>query len=135
MVVRNIVGNIPPAAYQFALEHNLDVFRGIGDLGGDFVRALAKSEPYAGLRYVEALINSSTGAIESITMPNPNRFQQEELFPDSDRNRAVFLVDALRADKILDVIARDELIPEARACLQASVNAAQVDPASQKIAA
>jgi len=136
MVVRNIIPALSDVLGREVISHNISVFRGEGMLGAEFDRALLASSPYGGTYFVESLVNVSTGKIVEILQPDPLRAYEKETvnaFGErttspielSARNPgarlAVFIVDATGSGAIIDVIARDEITPEARACLRESI--------------
>ncbi|MFN8390564.1 MAG: hypothetical protein U0136_09765 [Bdellovibrionota bacterium] len=149
MVVRSS-GDTPSPIHQRTVEHNLAIFRGCGAVGHEFVSALNKLEPYAGVFYVEALINVRTGAVEEVLPPSPTRtYERETILPNGQiamvpvvlshkhpaARLAVFVVSATGKHEILDVVARDEIIPEARAALRDSIHASRAACSGQKMAA
>jgi hypothetical protein len=123
--------------YQRACAHNIAVFRGRGSLGADFFRAAALSKPAAGYRCVEGLIDVTSGKIVEILQPDPLREYEQEYQLANGETRtvqlvlstvhpqarlALFLVAASDGFEVIDVIARDEILPEARACLRESID-------------
>ena len=136
MVVRDIIPALSELLGREVIAHNSSVFRGEGSLGADFERALLASSPYGGTFFVESLVNVSNGKIVEILQPDPMRAYEKEIVNAlgerittpielSTRNPgsrlAVFIVDATGRGAIIDVIARDEISPEARACLRESI--------------
>lgn len=138
MVVRDTPDAVVSLVRERTIVHNCSVFRGEGELGGQYVDAIRSTDPYAGVHYVEALVNPSTGRIEEVLRPSPTRVYEREIINNaghritvpvtlSEQNPgarlAVFIVDAMAGHSVIDVIAREEILPEARACLRDSVDA------------
>ncbi len=137
MVVRNVIPTLAEMLGEEVINHNRAIFRGEGALGKDFARALRSTDPYAGVYYVEALIQTTTGRVVEILQPDPTRVYEREVMNEagerimvpavlSERNPAARLaalvIDAHQTGAILDVIARDEITPQARAALRESVS-------------
>lgn len=136
MVVRENPENILPLVRERAIAYNCSIFRAQGELGAAYAKAVKSSEPYAGVRYVETLVNPTTGQIEEILQPNPTRVYERETVNEAGKRvtvpvplsktnpnarLAVFVVDAQLSELVIEVIARDEILPEARECLRESV--------------
>ena len=143
MVIRDFSGIQISPLLQEVVEHNLSVFRGERQLGGDFELAIERSAPYAGAYYIESLVDTVSGRIVEILLPDPKRsYEREVIGRDGKRSMvplclstknpaarlAVFIVSAKDTSEIFDVIARDEISPDARATLYESARMSALEP-------
>lgn len=149
MVVRNVVPKVAEVLGASVIAHNCSVLQGIGELGRAFANVLHTTSPYAGMYYVEAVIQIATGQIDEILMPDPKRVYEKEVINLAGKSEmvpvplsrkfpngrlAVFLVDAHAPHQVMDVIARDEISPQARACLRQSVIESRTPPITLRVA-
>ena len=138
MVVREVQGNVVSLVHEKTVAYNCSIFRGEGELGAVFTTVLQAGEPYAGVLYVETLVNPMTGQILEVLRPSPTRIYEREVLNNAGQRitlpvtlsasnpgarLAVFIVDAQSSHAVVDVIARDEILPDARACLRESIEA------------
>lgn len=148
-MVKNIVISQVESLGRETIEFNCSIFRGEGTLGNTYFRALSLASPYGGVHYIEALVDTMSGRIVEILLPNPKRVYEKEVVSITGKRTtvpvalseqhpsarlAVLLVSSKSGNEIVDLIARDEIAPEARACLHESIRESRVAPLRQKVA-
>jgi len=150
MVVKNILLSQADLLGKETISDNCAVLRGAGPLGITYFRALSLSCPYGGVHYIETLVDTATGRIVEILLPDPKRIYEREILDASGVRKtvpvklsvsnpsarlAVLLVSAQMPHDVVDVIARDEIAPEARACLHECIRESRRErQAIQKVA-